>query len=293
MPNSVANNPHLPFTVGQFIASSVTRLKLAEIDGAEADARILVSHGLKLDRAALQSQSERLLTEKELRGLSVYVECRAKHMPVARILGRREFWSLSFELNEATLVPRPDSETLIEATLKHTDKKSGSLRILDLGTGTGCLLISLLHELPEASGLGIDLAPRATEQARKNAQGLGLEGRAAFQTNNWLQDIDETFDIIISNPPYISKGDIKELMVEVRDHDPLLALDGGEDGLSVYKEIIPKLPKNLKPKGIAVFEVGQGQAGEVGDLFWKNGFLNITTYKDFGGIERCVLAHMP
>jgi len=268
--------------------ASALRLKAAGIENAGLDARILVSHGLKLDRAQLLAQPERILTERETKLVGILIECRARHEPVARILGEREFWSLPFGLNEATLEPRPDSETLIEAVLKSVTDRSAALRILDLGTGTGCLLLSLLHELPNAAGLGIDKAPRAVEQAQLNADRLDLGRRAAFRTGNWLEGTTGTFDIIISNPPYIAKNDIPTLMPEVREHDPHLALDGGEDGLTAYRAIIPALPHVMTSGGFAAFEVGTGQAASVADMLMLAGFKNIAIRKDLSGIERCI-----
>jgi len=290
------------------------------------------------------SQSQRVLTFEEIGALEKLLARREKGESVARILGKREFWGLDFGLNEATLEPRPDSETAVEATLSSfrrpgfakglrcgkkpessaTPAKAGDMsqtvfqlepqhdscradarrwipafagmtktRILDLGTGTGCLLLSLLHEMPKATGLGIDIAPRAVEQASINAAALGLNERAEFRVGDWLNGIGEKFDIVVSNPPYIPASQIPTLLREVRDYDPLRALDGGEDGLAAYRFLIPKLAAVMNPQGLAVFEVGQGQAREVADLFRQNGFTSVAARKDFGGVERCVSAYRP
>jgi release factor glutamine methyltransferase len=167
------------------------------------------------------------------------------------------------------------------------------IRILDLGTGTGCLLLSLLHELPDATGLGIDIASRAVEQAEANAVALELAARAKFRIGNWLEGITETFDVVVSNPPYIAAGDIPKLMPEVREHDPRRALDGGADGLDAYRLLIPALPRVMNPGALAAFEVGQGQAATVADLFRHAGFSNIETRKDLGGVDRCVVGVKP
>ncbi len=295
------------------IAAAQTRLAEAGVDNPALDARLLAAHALGLDRAALLTQENRALTEKESAVLEANIARREKREPVGRILGLREFWGLPFSLNEATLEPRPDSETLIEAALAlfsccHT-RESGypvsietnrtpacagvtegtfPARILDLGTGTGCLLLALLHEWPTATGLGIDLAPRAVEQAQENAARLGLETRAHFQTGNWLEGINEKFDLIISNPPYIPAQDIKNLSPEVRDFDPRLALDGGTDGLDPYRRLIPQFPSFLMPQGAALFEVGIGQAEPVAALLRQAGFKDVSVRRDLGGIERCV-----
>jgi release factor glutamine methyltransferase len=276
--------------LSEFLAYATTTLQTAGIDNPQLDSRLLAAHGLKLDRAQLLSQSDRVLTEREIGLLTVFIEYRARHESVARIKGEREFWSLPFGLNEATLEPRPDSETLIEAALKKTPKPEA--RILDIGTGTGCLLLSLLHELPKATGLGVDISERAIQQAQENAQRLNMQNRATFKSNNWAEGITETFDIIISNPPYIAHDVILTLAPEVRDFDPTLALNGGKDGLNAYRHLIPELPKLLKPKGFAVFEIGYDQATSVTTLFKNAGFTTITTRKDLGGNDRCLLASM-
>jgi len=272
------------------ITSAIQQLKDASIDNPPLDARFLIMHALGFDRTQLLVQSERLLTEDEVSRIQALINRRVTHEPVARIMGEREFWGLAFGLNEATLDPRPDSETLIEMALKPIINRDESLRLLDLGTGTGCLLLALLHELSNATGLGIDTAPRAIEQAETNAKRLGLEKRAAFRVNNWLENIDEVFDLIISNPPYIAQKDIPTLMPEVREYDPALALNGGEDGLIAYRHLIPQLPRYLKANGRVVFEVGKDQAEPIAALLKRNEFKDITSRHDLGGIERCITA---
>ena len=272
----------------------------------DLDARLLIGHALGLDRLQLMLQAERVLTIEEITQITALVNRRAAHEPVARIIGCREFWGLPFGLNEATLEPRPDSETLVEAILEDSGFRIGDLAdrqkspnpksripyptVLDLGTGTGCLLLALLHELPNATGLGIDVAPRAVAQAQANAIRLGLDSQATFQLGNWLEGITDQFDIIISNPPYIARDDIPTLMPEVREHDPLAALEGGVDGLEPYRLIIPQLPRVLKPGGLIAFEVGHTQAAAVSTLLRDAGLTNLTTHQDLGGVARCVLA---
>ena len=295
------------------------KLAKAGIDSPALDTHLLVLHALKLDRAEIMSHPERVLSADEIRTLENLIARRAAHEPVARIQGKREFWSLPFKLNEATLEPRPDSETLVEVALKQLRTsfprkreesscerprardssaadaagldsrfRGNDVSILDLGTGTGCLLLALLHELPDATGLGIDIAPRAVEQGTTNAKNLGLSARASFKIGNWFEDITDKFDAIVSNPPYIPAGDIPSLMPEVREHDPMQALDGGKDGLGIYRLLIPQLSQFLKPKGFAIFEVGMGQADDVAALCHRAGFVDISKYKDLNGIERCV-----
>lgn len=279
-------------TITRLLRDTEARLTKAGIDNAPLDARVLLAHILQLDRVQLISQADRVLTKNETQQFEALIARRAQREPVSRILGAREFWGLSFTLNEATLVPRPDSETLIEAALKEV-KRSAPLRILDLGAGSGCLLLALLHELPNASGVGIDAAPRAVEQATHNAKHLGLTGRATFRTGNWLEGIDEHFDLIISNPPYIAQVEISLLMPEVRNFDPMLALDGGGDGLAAYRLLIPQLRSFLKPYGVAVFEIGEGQALSVCALFSVAGFRKVFSRQDLTGIERCIVGTQP
>ncbi len=273
--------------LADYVANAIETLKLAGVDNPQLDTRLLAGHALGIDRAELLSQSQRELSDAEQTSITALITRRAAREPVARIIGTRGFWGLEFGLNEATLEPRPDSETLVEAILK---LKTDAHRILDLGTGSGCLLLSLLHEFPSATGLGIDINPRAVEQAAQNAVALKLNNRAAFQTSNWLENITGKFDIIISNPPYIPHFYIEHLMPEVRDHDPMLALDGGTDGLAPYRHLIPQLPHFLTPNGILCFEIGITQALQVATLLQQSNFQNITTHKDLGGIDRCITA---
>ena len=302
------STPHKDTSISTYLREAIERLKNAGVDNPQLDARLLFCHALGIDRTDLLSQSERILSAHEASSINALIARREKRESVARIIGKREFWGLDFALNEATLEPRPDSETVIEAIISSCPQRRAShllscsnqselapqdtkenFKILDLGTGTGCLLLALLHEFPQATGIGIDINPRATEQAQTNAQSLGLGSRAEFRAGSWLKNITEKFDIIVSNPPYIPANEIPHLMREVREYDPVLALDGGEDGLAPYRYLIPQLKDFMKPNGIAAFEVGQGQAQQVADLFRQNCFNNTSVHKDLGGIDRCVM----
>jgi release factor glutamine methyltransferase len=276
----------------EFLRAQETRLRQADVDNPSLDARLLAGQVLGLDRAELLSQSHRILTPREMDAISMLTGRRAERESVARILGSREFWGLSFALNESTLEPRPDSECLVEAVLKQSGPRDTSRRVLDLGTGTGCLLLSLLHEWPNATGLGIDIAPRAVEQATANAAARNLAARAVFRTGNWLDNIAEKFDVIVSNPPYIPSADIPTLQPEVRDGDPLRALDGGEDGVASYRLLAPQLARFLSTGGLVAFEVGQGQAKDVATLLAAQGLTDVSLHTDLGGIERCVSARV-
>lgn len=278
-------------TLSDYQRHIIQKLRAAGIDNPTLDATLLIGHTLNLSRTDLLNHANRLLSAEETIKLDALIARRCRHESVSRILGSRPFWTLQFDLNEATLEPRPDSETLIAATLAVLSDKNAPLSILDLGTGTGCLLLSLLSELPNARGLGIDKAARAVEQATANAALNNLADRASFQTGDWLQGLTERFDIIISNPPYIVRDDIPTLMPEVRDYDPALALDGGPDGLDIYRHLIPQLRNYLNSNGLVVFEVGTGQADDVCALLTQQGFAT-QTHQDLGSIARCITGRL-
>ena len=199
-------------------------------------------------------------------------------------------------LSDETLVPRPESETLIEAALKGGGKED-SLRLLDLGTGCGCLLLSLLHEYRHSSGVGVDISAGAVATARRNAERFGLNDRARFQTGNWNIHMDgvisERFDILVSNPPYIRSGDINGLQKEVRKHEPRIALDGGNDGMDSLRAITAIAPKLLRPTGRLLLEIGAGQSGEVVSLMENQAFKEIRKHKDLAGIDRVIECIFP
>lgn len=261
----------------------------AGIDTAALDARLLLLHALKIDAPDLLRDPDQPITVDEAERSSGALSRRLAGEPVGRILGTREFWGLPFALSPDTLEPRPDTETLVEAALEAlADRRGEPLRILDLGTGSGCLLVALLHEFRQASGIGIDASQGALGTARGNAIANGVGERAAFIAGDWGTALDERFDLIVSNPPYIPAGDIASLTTEVREHDPRLALDGGDDGFNAYRRIIADLPRLLTPGGLAVLEAGIGQAGGIADLMRGAG-LTVLTRRDLGGVERAIL----
>ncbi|MGL4634909.1 MAG: peptide chain release factor N(5)-glutamine methyltransferase [Beijerinckiaceae bacterium] len=220
------------------------------------------------------------------------VQRRLAGEPVDRILGHRGFWSLELIVTPDTLSPRADTETVVEAARDHTlkiHKQDSPLRILDLGTGTGAILLALLKEFPQATGLGIDISEKALDVARRNADLNQLSTRASFQTGSWLAGLAGTFDIIVSNPPYIPSADIAGLDSEVREHDPLLALDGGTDGLDAYRIILAETASRLSPQGIAVFEGGARQAADIAAIGNRRGLRTAEIHKDLAGIERAVV----
>ncbi len=224
------------------------------------------------------------------------IERRLKSEPVSRLRGWREFYSLRFELNADTLDPRADSETLVAAAIEWLsgDGNRGSghttpPRVIDFGTGSGCLLLSVLAHCPDASGLGVDISDAAIRAARNNAMNLGLGGRARFACTSWDDGVEGRFDAVLSNPPYIPAGDIPGLMPEVRMHDPLRALDGGEDGLDAWRELLPATARRLNPGGRAFVEIGAGQQDAVADLAGKSGLSCLNILPDLAGIGRCLI----
>ncbi|MBI1273991.1 MAG: peptide chain release factor N(5)-glutamine methyltransferase [Alphaproteobacteria bacterium] len=279
-------------TLTKTLCTAVRVLHEAGIEDAELDAKLLASFSLKTDRLALLTQGARELTPEERAGYAALIERRAMHEPVGRIMGHSEFWGLPIGLNRATLEPRQDSETLIDAALGLFPDHRRELRMLDLGTGSGCLLLALLSEFPRATGLGTDTAPDAVEQAIDNAEALGLHVRAKFIETAWASGVPEQFDLVVSNPPYIRSDEIASLMPEVSMHDPRAALDGGADGLDAYRAIAQTLPRLLKPEGCAVLEVGHDQAALVVEIMAAAGLKNTRTRRDLSGIERCVIANI-
>ncbi|WP_441233307.1 peptide chain release factor N(5)-glutamine methyltransferase [Bradyrhizobium sp. 930_D9_N1_4] len=270
------------------------RLRAAGIEDAGLDARLLVGAALELDLTAMVTQAARQLAPEEVARVDAYTQRRLAHEPVARILGVREFWGMPFRLSEATLVPRPDTETVVELALEifreHT--MSGRRpRIADIGTGSGAILLALLHEIPDAFGVGTDVSLTALETARDNAAALGLGDRAAFVACSYATALRGPFDLIVSNPPYIPSGEIPKLSIEVREHDPHLALDGGNDGYDAYRALIPQAAERLAPGGALIVEAGQGQAGDIETLMTAAALTVDRPPKvDLAGIPRAVSA---
>ncbi len=242
------------------------RLRSAGNDSAELDARLLVGAATGLDLTAMIAQGARPVTGAEALRVEQYAYRRLAGEPVARILGAKEFWGLPFKLSAATLVPRPDTETLVEFALEilRSHPISGRrLRIADIGTGSGAILLALLHEIPEAFGIGTDISLAALRTAKQNACDLKLGDRAGFVACNYAAALSGPFDLIVSNPPYIRSAEIETLATEVREHDPHLALDGGSDGLEAYRALIPQAAGLLGPGGALIVEAGLGQAHEI------------------------------
>jgi release factor glutamine methyltransferase len=271
------------------LAAAATRLAAVGIDDARREARLLLATALGVATADVLGNPDRLLSTADQARFAALVDRRAAHEPAARLIGGREFWSLDFALAPETLVPRPDSETVVEAALAHVADRAAPCRILDLGTGTGCLLLAVLSELPSATGIGIDIAPNAARTALRNAVALGLAGRVGFFAGAWAAAIEGRFDVILVNPPYIPSGTIAGLAPEVSRHDPRVALDGGPDGLDAYRVLAPETARLLGDDGIAVFELGAGQAAAVTATMRSAGLTIIEVRRDLAGIERCLV----
>jgi release factor glutamine methyltransferase len=277
-------------SIRALVAAAAARLAAAGIETPELDARLLLQHVLGMSHTQVVMQGDEIVDDAGRHLFQAALARRLEREPVSRIVGRRGFWKSDFRLSAETLDPRPDSETLIEAALKYVVQPPAA--VLDLGTGTGCLLLSLLQEWPQARGIGVDISPDAVDTARLNAQALKVEDRADFVTGDWAgyQPRQAGFDVVVSNPPYISAGEMTELAPEVALYDPLAALLGGEDGLEAYRSIISRLPQWLKKGGWALFEIGHKQGRPVRELLVKAGFDVIQTVPDLGGRDRVIVA---
>jgi release factor glutamine methyltransferase len=276
-------------TIGEALARAAKRLGGAGIERAQAEARILLESATGRGRGQIIAFPEHALTPAQGDHFDKLVSRRCSREPVSRILGRREFWSLNFAVSPATLDPRPDSETLVAAVLARIPDRNAALTLLDLGTGTGCLLLALLSELPQARGVGIDISADARDTAASNAAALGMADRAEFRLGDWARDISAQFDVIVSNPPYIESTSIDGLAPEVAQFDPRGALDGGADGLSAYRALIPQAVERLKPGGLLALEIGAGQGDAVRALAPEVALTDLGGARDLAGIERCLL----
>ncbi|MET0667021.1 MAG: peptide chain release factor N(5)-glutamine methyltransferase [Methyloceanibacter sp.] len=264
----------------------------AGIETPELDARLLAEVAFGLDRLELVNREREPAPADALAKMQLMAERRLRGEPVTRILGEREFFGLTFKLNEATLVPRPETEMLVVRTLQLLEGRARK-RILDLGTGSGCIAVSVLTESPSATAIGVDLANDAILAAEGNAERHGVAKRFEARKGSWFDALQagETFDVIVSNPPYIESATIGTLKPEVKDHDPHLALDGGPDGLDAYRAIIAQAPVWLKPDGWVVVEVGADQGHLVKALFTKAGLVEVAIEKDLAGLDRMVVGH--
>jgi len=274
----------------RFLDQAAARLESAGLEAPRREARLLLAEVLGESESAVFSQPERALGAAELARAEALLDRRLAGEPLSRIRGRREFWSLNFLIGPETLDPRPDSEALVEAVLEALPDRSQPLRLLDFGTGSGCLLLALLSELPQAQGLGVDLEAGALETAAANAKALGLDGRASFVQGDWGRGLEGCFDLIISNPPYIETAELAGLDEAVRRHDPVRALDGGADGLAAYRALLPDVRRLLEPGGLLALEIGWRQAQALRSLLADSGFDEPWLKRDLAGRDRCLLA---
>ena len=276
-------------SVESIVSEAAASLTRAGCDEPRRRARQLIAGALDLSAAELLMRGEHRLEGSQSQQLRNFITRMAAGEPLSRILGRREFWGLDFELTPDTLDPRPDSETIIEAVLARVGR-GASLRLLDLGTGSGCLLLTLLSELPIATGIGVDISEGAVATARRNAESLRLNGRSSFLVGDWGGAIAQRFDVVVANPPYIATSALRDLPQEVRLYDPPQALDGGDRGLAAYQRIIGLLPVLLAPYGMFVAEIGRGQAADVVALLKEHALACEAIERDLSGIERCIVA---
>jgi len=280
-------------TLGEALREGGRRLGLAGIDTATFDARLLLAEVTGLAAPMVSLRGDTAMEPEAAARFEALLVRREGREPMSHILGRRGFWTLDLAVTAATLDPRPDTETLVEAVLAALPERKAPLRLLDFGTGSGCILLALLSELPAATGLGIDASPAALAVATANAESCGLAERAQFRLGDWGQGIGGRFDVIVSNPPYIPEAEIDALAPEVARFEPRSALSGGADGLECYRRLIPDIARLLVPGGLAALEVGQGQAGAVAALLSDAGLGRGMVRCDLGGIERCVAAFAP
>jgi len=281
-----------PRTIAQARRGVAAQLHESGIESPDLDARILVGHALGLDHAALAAAGARRLDSADESAIAALVRRRLAREPVARIVGQKEFWSLPLRIDAATLVPRPESETVVEAALAALDARGARtrpLRVADLGTGSGALALALSSELPNASAVGTDLSVRALAMARDNARRLGF-GKLSFAVCNMAEALRGPFELIVSNPPYVASGDIAALEPEVRDFDPRLALDGGRDGLDGYRAIAASTPALLAPGGVLVVELGIGLAEPVTALLTAAGLATLPPRTDLNDVPRALTA---
>jgi release factor glutamine methyltransferase len=264
------------------------RLQAAGVDSPVIDARLLVEAAAGATRADILAEPRRVLSADEIAALEAYLVRRERREPVSHILGAKGFWKIMLRVTPAVLTPRPDTETILDVVLPLFAEHE-AFSVLDLGVGSGAVLLAILAERPAARGLGVDVSEEAVAVARENAANLGLAGRAALLRTDWTAGLDDgQFDLVVSNPPYIPTGEIATLAPEVRDHEPRVALDGGRDGLSAYRELAPQILRVLAPGGRFAVEIGPDQAGAVETLLRDAGAEALSVTNDLAGRQRVV-----
>ena len=275
-------------TAANALRAAIPALRAAGIEDAALDARLLLAHalGIAADRLMLHLPDE--MTAPQARAYEEALAARVARQPVAQIIGQRMFWGLDFRVTSDTLDPRPDTETLVAQALSAPFQT-----LLDLGTGSGCILLACLHHMPQAQGLGVDLSEKALAVATDNAVRLGLDIRARFQTSDWFADVSGTYDLIVSNPPYIAADEMLGLSPEVLNWEPHLALSPGGDGLDAYRALARGAPAHLRAGGRLLLEIGPTQAAAVSTLLSAQGLQNIRTLNDLDGRDRVIVAEKP
>jgi release factor glutamine methyltransferase len=276
-------------TIGAAIDDAAAALQAAGLDDVRRRARRLIAVALRLSPAEVFARPERILVGAECGRIDDTLRRLVAQEPLSRIDGRREFWGLEFLLSSDALDPRPETETVVEAVLMRRSDRDLPHRILDLGTGSGCLLLALLAEFRCAYGVGIDIVPGAIATARENARRLDLGVRSGFAVGDWGAAIAGEFDVIVANPPYIATGAIAALPAEVRVYDPLTALDGGADGLAAYRVIAADVPRLLRPEGLFAVEIGVDQDAAVAAILAGAGLRIDAVTTDLSGIPRCII----
>lgn len=266
----------------------VRKLRAAGIENPALDAKILLQHAAGWDASEYVANASHTINSIVRDQFERLIERRVTHEPVSHIVGLRDFWLDRFIVTPDVLDPRPDSETLIEAMLELRPDRDRPYRIVDFGTGSGCLLLTLLREYPQATGVGIDLSEAALGIASKNANALNLNDRVRFLHANWGETLTECYDMVISNPPYIEEQAIASLAPEVREYEPITALSGGADGLAAYRTLMPHIKRCLANDGIAVLELGADQAGDVSAVAERHGLAVVKLQADLAGIERAL-----
>jgi release factor glutamine methyltransferase len=276
-------------TRAEAYAQAEQSLRAFGVTMSALEARYILCEAAEISQSSLLTSGDEPLNAAAQARFDDMLSRRLNHEPLARVLGHAEFWGMNLRVNPSVLDPRGDSETLIRAALELFGSKNGEdLKIIDLGTGSGALLCALLREFPKAFGLGVDLSEQAARTARLNATLVGVGMRAAFMVGRWGDALTGSFDIVMSNPPYIRAADIAGLDPSVRDYDPHLALDGGSDGLQPYRDLTAQLPRLLAPQGFVVFEIGHDQSADVQRMMMEAGLVNIRIWLDYAGHDRVV-----
>lgn len=276
-------------SIAETVASVSHALAAVGVPEPRREAELILGHALGLSRARVLGYGERRLAPEERWAVEALAVRRSRREPMAYLLGRREFWSLDFCVTRDTLIPRPESETLIETALDLIEDRNARLRVLDLGTGSGCLLLALLSELPNVRGVGVEISGRACRIAQANAEALGLAERARFLVGDWGEALVERFDVIVANPPYVPEEEAERLEPEITRFEPASAVFGGPDGLAAYRALAPHLARLLAPDGFGLVELGAGQGSDVTGILDAHGLALRSSRRDLGGRERCLV----